>query len=104
MSIFAVMVRIEYGDDYSDRYAKTVEFIHKEAGGSGNVWEEPTSTYIFASAKSAQALSDAIYYGTPLLDSRDTLVVVNLSAKGPGTYAQRGAKYPNTLNRLMDAR
>jgi hypothetical protein len=104
MAVYAVMIRIDYDESYTKRYEETVAAIHKEAGGSAHVWEEPTSTYIFPSSKSAVDLNDAIYYGSPLLESRDLLVTVNLSAKGPGSCAQRGANYPNTLANLMLAR
>lgn len=99
MAIHAVLVRIHYDDSYSERYEETVDAIRREATGA--VWDEPTSTYILQSSKTAQELCDAIYYGSPLLESKDTLVVINLSAKA---YAQRGASYPATLKSLMDAR
>jgi len=102
MAIHAVMIRIASGDDYSKRYAETVEAIKKEAEGS--MWSEPTSTYILKSAKSASNLCDSIYFGSPLLESKDTLVVVNLSVTGSTGYAQRGVEYPATLKSLMDAR
>lgn len=102
MAVFAVMIRIASGVDYPKRYADTVSIIEREAGGT--TWDEPTSTYVFISTKSASDLCDAIYFDSPLYDSKDTLVVINLSAKGSGSYAQRGAEYPNTLSSLMDAR
>lgn len=94
------MIRIASGDDYAKRYSETVAAIRKEAG-TRPLWAEPTSTYIFESTKTAQDLCDAIYYGSPLLDSKDVLVVVNLSIK---SHAQRGTEYPATLNGLMAAR
>lgn len=104
MAVHAVMVRIDYDDDYSKRYAQTVDVIHREGGGAGEVWEEPTSSYILKSNKSAAQLCHDIYMSAPLYESRDTVVVVSLSHKGPDSYGQRGAKYPNTLAALMNAR
>lgn len=104
MAVFSMMIRIDHDANYTTRYSETVAAIHKEAGGSGKVWEEPTSTYIFQSAKTAEELNDAIYFGSPLLESKDLIITVNLSVKGPGSYAQRGANYPNTLKSLMEAR
>lgn len=101
MAIYAVMIRLQSGDDYSKRLAETVAVIHNEGGGSSEVWEEPTSTYILRSNKATQNLCDSIYLASPIYESKDLLVVVNLSMKA---YAQKGAKYPNTLKSLMDGR
>ena len=100
MAVHAILVRIDYDNNYSTRYAETVAAIRKEAA-AGTVWDEATSTYVLKSAKAAQALCDAIYYAAPLYESKDTLVVINLSAKD---YGIRGVKMPATLASLMAAR
>lgn len=103
MAVFAIMIRLDYGDDYSKRYSETVEAIRRQAGG-GAVWEEPTSTYILQSGLSAVGLCDAIYYAAPIYEARDTIAVLDLSSKGPGSYAAKGLAYPATFKSLMDAR
>lgn len=104
MAVHAVMVRIDYDNNYSERYSKTVDVINREGGGSAEVWDEPTSSYVLKSFKTAKQLCDDIYYASPLVEGRDTLVVVSLSDKGENSYGQRGAKYPNILAGLMNAR
>jgi hypothetical protein len=99
LAVFAVTFRLEAGPDYSTRWQSVVEAVHREA--IGDVWEEPTSFFLFESRKSAHDLCHAIYHGSQIYDSRDLILVTNLSLKD---YDQKGAKYPNTLSSLMNAR
>lgn len=103
MPVHMIMIRLDYDSDYSKRYSETVDAIRKQASG-GSAWEEATSAYILQSPLSAKALCDAIYFDAPIFESRDMLVVINLSWSGEGNYAQRGANYPATLMSFMDAR
>jgi hypothetical protein len=100
MSVFAVTFRIERDATYSDRYESLVEQIKKQAR-NGNTWDEPTSFVLIESAKSAKDLCDRLYYDSKIIEPTDTLLVVNLSLK---EYAQRGAKYPYSLDSLMGKR
>jgi hypothetical protein len=100
MTIFAISFRIHEDSTYEDRYESLVKEIEKEATGS--TWGETTSFYIIESAQTtSKSLCDDLYNHSQILESKDILLVVNLSAKG---YTQRGAKYPNTLKSLMDKR
>ena len=77
-----------------------VEEIKKEATGS-STWEETTSFFIIESTKSSKSLCDDLYNNSQILELKDILLVINLSAKA---YAQHGAPYPNTLDSFMQKR
>lgn len=99
MAIFAISFRIHENSTYEERYKSLVEEIKKEA--AGNTWEETTSFFIIESSKSSKPLCDDLYNNSQILESKDILLVINLSAKA---YAQRGAPYPHTLDSLMQKR
>jgi hypothetical protein len=99
MAIFVISFRIHEDTTYQERYDSLVERIKKEATGS--TWEETTSFFIIESSKSSRSLCDDLYNNSQIRESKDVLLVVNLSAKA---YAQRGAPYPNTLDSLMEKR
>jgi|ERR1700722_8163500 hypothetical protein len=99
MAIFAVTFRIHEDANYDDRYQSLVKQIESESVSS--TWDEPTSFVLVESKKNSQELCDALYYGSSILESKDMLLVVNLSKKG---YAQKGSKYPNTLDAFMQKR
>jgi hypothetical protein len=99
MSIFAVTFRIHEDASYSTRYESLVEQIKKES--ASDPWEEPTSFALVESSKSSKQLCDALYNNSKIIDTKDMLLVVNLSQNG---YAQKGAKYPNTLDAFMKKR
>ncbi|MEH6697808.1 MAG: hypothetical protein V7672_03820 [Brevundimonas sp.] len=98
------MIRIQSGPDYSERRSATVAKIYEEGGGAVDVWDEPTSSYILKSEKTASGLCDAIYFDAPIYEDRDMIAVVNLSVKGAGCYSARGLAYPHLLKKLMGAR
>lgn len=100
MSLFAISFRIHEDSTYETRYESLVEQIQKEA--VDNTWEETTSFYLIESEqKTSKSLCDDLYNNSKIIDSKDIILVINLSNKG---YSQRGAKYPNTLKGLMDKR
>ena len=99
MSILAITFRIHEDSTYQERYDSLIEQIKAEA--SDSTWEETTSFFIIESNKSSKALCDDLYMHSSILESKDVLLVINLSQKG---YSQRGAQYPNTLRSLMDKR
>jgi hypothetical protein len=100
MTIFAISFRIHEDSTYEERYESLVEQIANAATDS--TWEETTSFYVIESAHtSSKSLCDELYNNSKILESKDLLLVINLSQKG---YAQRGAKYPNTLDSLMRKR
>jgi hypothetical protein len=99
MAIFVISFRIKEDATYEERYESLVEEIKKEAVGP--TWEETTSFFIIESSKSSKSLCDNLYSNSQILESKDILLVINLSAKA---YAQVGAPYPNTLNSLMEKR
>lgn len=100
MAVFAITFRIETDSTYSERYDSLVEQIRKVAIG-GLVWDEPTSFSLIESSKTSKDLCDSLYFNSKIIDSKDMVLVVNLSQKG---YGQYGAKYPNTLDSLMQKR
>ena len=99
MSVFLVAFRLHEGSDYDARWASVVAAVRKEA--NNKAWEEATSAFIFQSFRTAAEICHSIYMGSKIYDNLDLLLVVNLSAKD---YAQRGAKYPHSLDALMKAR
>jgi hypothetical protein len=100
MAIFAISFRIHEDSTYEERYESLIEQIKKEAIDA--TWEETTSFFIIESNETAsKSLCDRLYNRSDILESKDILLVINLSAKG---YAQRGAQYPNTLDSLMRKR
>jgi len=99
MAIFLISFRIQEDSTYEERYESLVDEIKNEA--SGSIWDETTSFFIIESNKASQLLCDDLYDHSQIVDSKDVLLVINLSARG---YAQRGAQYPNRLSNLMDKR
>jgi hypothetical protein len=99
MSIFVISFRIKEDSTYQERYDSLVERIKKNATGS--TWEETTSFFLIESTSSSSELCDDLYYNSKIIDSKDVLLVVNLSHK---SYAQKGAPYPKTLDSLMGKR
>jgi len=99
MSIFVISFRIKEDSTYQERYDSLVERIKKNATGS--TWEETTSFFLIESTSSSSELCNDLYHNSKIIDSKDVLLVVNLSQKG---YAQKGAPYPNTLDSLMQKR
>jgi len=100
MAVFAISFRIDNGFDHPKRWQSVVDAIKKEAI-DGDKWEETTSFFLIKSNKTAAELLDSIYYGSDLNESRDVILVLNTSFKD---HAHKGAKYPYTLNALLDAR
>lgn len=100
MAIFAISFRIREDSTYEERYDSLVEEIKKEAAGS-STWEETTSFFLIESSKGSKSLCNDLYNNSQIVESKDVLLVINLSAKA---YAQRGAPYPNTLESLMQKR
>jgi hypothetical protein len=98
MAIFAITFRIHQDATYTERYNSLIDQIKKESIDSADNWDEPTSFVLMQSRQTANDLCDALYIRSSISESKDVLVVVNLSEK---TYAQKGAKYPNTLDWLM---
>src|SRR4051812_9158322 len=98
MAIFAITFRIHEDATYNDRYNSLMEQIRRAAVDPADNWNEPTSFVIMQSDQSTASLFHALYYQSSIVETKDVLVVVNLSEK---TYAQKGAKYPNTLEWLM---
>jgi hypothetical protein len=99
MSTFGITFRIHNDDTYSARYTSLIDQIRKEA--TSEIWEEPTSFALIESGKTTQSLCDALYSNSSILESKDQLLVINLSYK---SYAERGCKNKATLKKLMDAR
>ena len=99
MAIFVISFRIHEDLTYQERYNSLVQQINDEA--IGKVWDETTSFFIIESNKSSKALCDDLYMHSTILDSKDILLVINLSQKG---YAERGAQLPNRLANLMAKR
>jgi hypothetical protein len=100
MAIFAISFRVHEDATYQDRYDSLIEQINKEAKGD-STWEETTSFFIIESSKTSKSLCDDLYHQSKILESKDLLLVVNLTSKA---YAQRGAQYPHTLDGLMQKR
>ena len=87
MSLFAISFRIHEDSTYETRYESLVEQIQKEA--VDNTWEETTSFYLIESEqKTSKSLCDDLYNNSKIIDSKDIILVINLSNKG---YSQRGA-------------
>ena len=99
MAIFAISFRIHEDSTYDARYESLIEEIKDEA--RDGTWDETTSFFIIESRKSSKTLCDDLYMHSQIIDTKDVLLVINLSAKA---YAQRGAQYPNTLDALMQKR
>lgn len=85
MATYIISFRVVNDRTYSDRYGSLVDRIKSEADG-GTTWEETTSLIIIKSAKSAENLASAIYFGSSIATT-DTILVVNATN---GTYAARG--------------
>jgi len=100
MAVFAISFRIHEDSTYEARYESLVQQIKDEAK-NGDTWEETTSFFLIESDKSSKSLCDALYMDSKIQESKDILLVINLSAKA---YAQRGVQYPYSLDALMQKR
>ncbi len=99
MSIFAISFRIHEDVTYENRYDSLVERIKKSVRDT--TWEETTSFFLIESNKSAPSLCSDLYAKSSIIDTKDLLLVIDLSSKD---YDQRGAKYPHTLKGYMQSR
>ena len=95
MATHIVSFRIDYDAGYAGRWDSTVEAIRAQALG-GKTWEETTSFFLIRSNKSADDLARDIYIGSSFDNTKDTLLVVDVTNN---THATRGnVDYPNTLD------
>jgi hypothetical protein len=99
MSLFAISFRVHEDSTYQERYDSLVKEIKSEA--IDKIWDETTSFFLIESDKTSKTLCNDLYLHSNILESKDILLVINLSQKG---YDQRGAKLPNRLSNLMDKR
>ena len=99
MSLFAITFRIHEDSTYQERYDSLVKEIKSEA--TDKTWDETTSFFLIESDKTSKALCKDLYLHSSILESKDILLVINLSQEA---YDQRGAKLPNRLSNLMDKR
>jgi hypothetical protein len=99
MSLFAITFRIHEDSTYQERYDSLVKEIKSEA--TDKIWDETTSFFLIKNDKSSKTLCNDLYLHSSILESKDILLVINLSQKG---YDQRGAKLPVRLSNLMDKR
>jgi hypothetical protein len=97
MAVFVISFRIGDKPNYSEIWASVDKAVRSEATG-GTAFNETTSVYVIKSSKSAADLLSALYYGSDLLESRDGLIVVDLSSKD---YASLGLKSKGRLDLLM---
>ena len=79
MSLFAVSVRLDGGDDHAARWRSVVDAVRKEA--ASDVWQESAAFFLLESPKSARCLCDAIFSIADIYDDRDLVVVINLSLR-----------------------
>lgn len=99
MSIFAITFRIERDAGYADRYDSVISAIKSET--SSTYWDEPTSFFLIESSKNSEGLADSINARSTFSESRDLLLVVNLSQRG---YKALGKVEDADLHRLMERR
>lgn len=97
MAVFVISFCIGDTPKYSEVWSSLDKVVRAEATGKV-VFDETTSFYVIKSERTSADLLDAIYFGSDLLDSRDSLVVINLSLK---SHASRGLATEQKLNGLL---
>lgn len=97
MATYLVSARLEWGDNYTTRWASVIDAIRLQA--SGRTWEELTSLIVFQSTKSPEDIATSVYVNSHFSVATDSLLVVNAETC---TYATRGQiKDPGTLSDLF---
>jgi hypothetical protein len=99
--IFAITFRLEYDNDYHERWESLVEATRAQAAGR-MTWEEPTSFFLLESSKTASEIAGAIFLGSKMHSTKDVLLVLNLSAKDQAVRGE--AKFPAILSYLLGQR
>ncbi|MCK2042552.1 hypothetical protein KZO83_07605 [Chromohalobacter sp. TMW 2.2308] len=89
------IVSFEISSD-RDNYAEVRKSLMDAAQKIANElpWEETTSFLSFKSSYDLQGASHVLYFDSKLLESKDKLLVIDLTNK---KYIQRGMQYPVTL-------
>lgn len=80
MAIFAITFRIHQDASYSDRYESVVQAIKGET--KSVYWDEPTSFILIESSENSENLANSINAASSFAESKDLLLVINLSQKG----------------------
>lgn len=101
MPVFAITFRIKDDSTYQSRYESVVESIRKSSNGS-NYWLETTSFALLESAKeSAASLASYIDSDSTFSETKDLLVVINLSKNG---YKILGNYSDKDIDKIMKER
>ena len=98
MATFAITFRIKDDSTSQERWQSLVSAIN-DKNSEDIAWDETTSFALIKSSKSAAQLGDFLYYHSQILDSKDKLLLINLSESSD--YYQRGVDYPSILSSYL---
>jgi|GEM_PF-1728387 len=79
MAIFDLTFRIHEDATYAERYESVVAAIKRCCHGS--YWDQPTSYFLFENPTSSTAIANWINNNSKFAESKDVLLVTNLSQK-----------------------
>lgn len=99
MANFIISFRIASDSSYQTRYNSFVSAVHQAAGGLEHVWEETSSFFALEANETAASLCDQLYYGSDLLESKDEILVIDVSRR---QWTSKGdLKYLTTLKSAL---
>jgi hypothetical protein len=100
MALFAVSFRIHDDASYEERYQSLVDALMLCAAPN-KFWDRTTSFFLIENASNSAGLAEAIDQNSLFDESKDLLVVINLSQKG---YKVLGKNTDPDIDELMKRR